>query len=77
MTNRITAKDILSLKKTAVSYAAQLLLSITNNIGPRFKRIEANWTATGSEAVVLDQENQMEYVITVTPRRRPENVTVQ
>jgi hypothetical protein len=74
---RITAKNVLAVKKKAVTFTAQLLHVMTNNIGPRFKQVSANWTATGSEAVVLDQENQMEYVITVTPRRRPENVTLQ
>jgi hypothetical protein len=69
---RIFARDI-----KALTYTAELLNAMLRAIGPRFERVSANWNATGSEAVVIDTEGQMEYVVTVTPRRRPENVTLQ
>jgi hypothetical protein len=72
---RIFARNIIA--GLNYTYTAELLNAMTKAIGPRFERVSANWNAQGSEAVVLDTEKQMEYVITVTPRRRPENTTVQ
>jgi hypothetical protein len=72
---RIFARNILA--GLNYTYTAELLSVMTKALGPRFERVSANWNAQGSEAIVLDTEGQMEYVVTVTPRRRPENVTVQ
>ena len=75
---RVTAKDALAFRKRAVSYASQLLSVMSGTgIGPRFRRMDMNYTATGAEAIVLDTEQQMEYVVTVTPRRRPDSAPLQ
>ena len=74
---KVTAREVLRRWALNYTYTAQLLMAMTANIGPRWKRVSANWTAQGSESVILDVENQMEYVVTIVPRRRPEDVTLQ
>lgn len=75
---RVTAKDALAIRKRAVSFASQLLSVMTGtSISPRFQRTDMNYSATGAEAVILDTEQHMEYVVTVTPRRRPDSASLQ
>lgn len=68
---------ILARNVRALTHTAELLNTLTRSLPPRWKRLSANWTAQGSEAVILDEENRMEYHITVVPVQRPKDVTLQ
>lgn len=83
---KVFAKDVINKSKKdqprkrtgafSYTYTGELLQAMTKNMGPRYERVSAYWTAHGSEAIIFDKKYPMEYVVTVVPRKRPEGATV-
>lgn len=73
---RITARGVL-LRKSAATFTAELLNIMTKSLQPRFLLVRSNWTATGSEAVIRDNQTQDEYVVNIVPRRTNQDINDQ